>query len=535
MHSHGNFSRRALIAAAAVVAFVLASSALRAQGADLPLDDNAYAYIDALLARGFLHSLSSLERPYKVREVRKALDADSLVDGSGPMRGFAAGLRRAMRKYDAGSYDAELHRARQDSSDQTVVRYALGFDAYANVQTSSVRELMLNNNKRSIYPAADARILAEAGPFTVAFRGGIDGRLVHDPEFMIGAHPVESALVTDAYLDGTWKLAELFLGREQRNWGPAALDGLNLGHYAYPYDQVYAQLGPRAFHLQFLAARLNDMQVAPDTLANRYFSIHRLATRWHTFELAVTESFLYGGPGRGFELHYLNPVNVFFLSQNVEGADGKKQYSGQIAWRSRPWGNYSGEFLLGDVQITAPTCKPLCQKPASYGLTMSVDGFPFVGDQRLFAWYTRVTNFTYRNDNPWETYEYQGVSLGRGYSDYDEVRAGLDLAVVPEVPLKLYASYRRQGQGDYRIPIPPPDSFAVTPTIFSGIVSRTARLAVSGAVTGSFVELSGDVGVNHVTNYNHVAGNTRSLFAGRVRVSIYTAPLFGGAIRPPDD
>jgi len=528
-------SRCAVSAAVLSIAIVLAP-ALRAQGsADIPLDDNAYYYIDALLARGALHTLSALERPYSVREVIKALDKDSLLDASGAMRGLAKGLRRTLRRYDAGTRDAELRRARQDSSDRALVRYIVGVDGFATAQTSSVRELMLDNQKRAVYPGADLRALADVGPITVVFRGEIDGRLVHDPQFMIGGNPQDNALIEDAYIDGKWKLGELFFGRELRNWGPTPLDGLILGHYAYPYDQIYAVIGPRALHLQFLAARLNDLRISPDTLDERYFSIHRLAARWDRFEIAISEAFTYGGPGRGFELHYLNPVNFFFISQNVEGAGAKKHYDGQLALRTQHWGTYSGDFLLGDVQIPEPTCRPFCQKPPSYGITASVEGFPFMGDQKLFAWYTRVTNLTYRNQNPWETYDYQGVSLGRGYTDYDEVRAGLDLAVVSEVPLKLYASYRRQGQGTYLNPIPPPDSFPVTPTIFSGVVSHIARLAVSGAVTGSFAELSADIGVNHATNYNHVLGLTKTSFAARARVALFTPRLFGGTVRPPDD
>src|SRR5262249_48529350 len=151
-------------------------------------------------------------------------------------------------------------------------------------------------------------------------------------------------------------------------------------------------------------------------------------------------------------------------------------------------GNYSAQFFLGDFQKTEAVCLPVCAKPPSYGFTAEVDGFPFLGQQRLFGYYTRITNLSYRNDNPYESYDQSGLGIGRGYSDYDEARVGVDLAVVPEMPLKVYLGYRRQGQGNYRIPEPALDSLPTTPTIFSGIVSHITRLGVIGAVTLPWLE-----------------------------------------------
>src|SRR5262249_13654583 len=154
---------------------------------------------------------------------------------------------------------------------------------------------------------------------------------------------------------------------------------------------------------------------------------------------------------------------------------------------------------------------------------------------RLFGYYTRITNLSYRNDNPYESYDQWGLGIGRGYSDYDEARVGVDLAVVPEMPLKVYLGYRRQGQGNYRIPEPALDSLPTTPTIFSGIVSHITRLGVIGAVTLPWLEVSGDVGVNHATNYENIAGVNRTLLAGTVKVSLVVARLFGGVVRTPGD
>ncbi len=540
--------RRLLLPAvlACQVACLCLASAARAQGtADIPLDDNAYFYIDALLARGVLRSLSSLERPYSLAELRKALEHDSeLIDDSRPLRGYAKGLRRALRKYDAGSFDAREHRPPQDSTHTPLLRYNVGANVYATAQTSTIREVMLDDETRAVYPGGTLRVLGEAGPVSVVFRGVVDGRLLQDPQFMIGDAPKDNARVDDGYIDARWPIAEVFFGRESRNWGPGDVDGLLLGHYVYSYDHFYARLGPPGLHGQIIVARLNDMVYAGDSLAERYFTIHRLATRWHTFEFALTESFIYGGPGQGFDFRYLNPLNIFLLSQNNESTqraagytiNGNKAYALETAWRTHSLGSYALEVYLDDIQLhPTQACQPVCSKPTSGGAAVTVDGFPFIGPHRLFASYTIMSNLSYRNDNPYEAYDEWGLGLGQGYTDYDEVKAGVDLALLPEIPLKVYGAYRRQGQGNYRVVEPPPDSLPFTPTIFSGVVSYIGRVGVTGAVTGPWIELSGDVGVNHARNYDNVQGISRWSLAGTIKLTLYVARLFGGTVRAPED
>ncbi|HEY4954867.1 MAG TPA: hypothetical protein VII02_08260, partial [Gemmatimonadaceae bacterium] len=107
-----------------------------------------------------------------------------------------------------------------------------------------------------------------------------------------------------------------------------------------------------------------------------------------------------------------------------------------------------------------------------------------------------------------------------GFSDYDEVKAGLDLAVVPTTPLRLYVAHRRQGEGSYNVPFPAPADYATTPGMFSGVVMGVTRVAVSGASRWRDFEVGGDVGVNHLTNDLHVVGATHTAFEGRVKIAI---------------
>jgi hypothetical protein len=100
------------------------------------------------------------------------------------------------------------------------------------------------------------------------------------------------------------------------------------------------------------------------------------------------------------------------------------------------------------------------------------------------------------------------------------VKAGFDLALVQRTPLRVYVAHRRQGEGDYRLPFPTPAEYATTPGMFSGVVMGVTRAAVSGATRWRDFEVSGDVGVNHNTNDQHVVGATHTGFEGRVKVAI---------------
>jgi hypothetical protein len=178
----------------------------------------------------------------------------------------------------------------------------------------------------------------------------------------------------------------------------------------------------------------------------------------------------------------------------------------------------AGHLFIDDLQIDR--CNPNCREPSSYGVTLSAEGAPLRGDQRWFTSYTRVSNLAYRTPNPPEAYDVFGVGLGRGFSDYDEVKLGADLALVPRTPLRVYAAHRRQGQGDYRAAYPDPVNYPTTLGIFSGVVMGVTRFGVNGASRWKNMEVIGDLGINHSTNYLHVAGVSNTMFAGRVRVAI---------------
>lgn len=496
----------------ATACLILVPSAAKAQAsAYVPLDDIAYTYIDALMARGAFKELSTLERPFTQRALRVAIDSARLREHSPVVGSYLDALYKAVEKYAVRPGDSDTLAAQ-------TFRGRFTGDVYLTAQTSGRRELMLSDRQSDVRPGGAIRLVMGGGPVVGFIRTLIDTRLNTDPEFAGRKDRRLAGRTEDGYLSGQWKYGELSFGRVGRNWGPPTLHGLQLGNYAYTYDHLYGLIGSDKIHWSTVIARLDNLQLPSGEIHQRYFSIHRLALRRGRWELAGSESYVYSGVGRGFEPSLANPFNIFGLSWRNENQAGNFALGAEVSYRSGRFGTFAGHLLIDDLQIDR--CDPTCREPSSYAFTFAAEGLPLRGDQRWFSSYTRVSNLAYRTPAPAETYQVFGVGLGRGFSDYDEMKVGADLALMRRTPLRLYVAHRRQGEGDYRAAYPAPAEYATTPGIFSGVVMGVTRFGLSGVSRWRDLELGGDIGVNHSSNVLHVSGATRTAFEGRLKVAI---------------
>lgn len=482
----------------------------------MPIDDPAYRYVDALLARGALPGLSALERPYSVEQLRRAVAAGRTGRvGDVPI----AWARRLGAALDRLAPRAASHGDTSgigDTGDAAAVRISLF--AVGTAETSARRELMLADDSGGLHPGLGGRAALAAGPVVAVVRILGDGRLKDDPDFRGSKARAITGRTEEAYVAGHWRYGSLFLGRTARSWGPWAADGLQLGAYAYSWDHVAGTLGTDRLRLTTIVARLDRYRAAPDTVFERHVAMHRLSGRLGPVEIGVSEAVVYGGAGRGTELAYANPLSLYQLAQYNETADGNVSYAADVAWRAGRAGVLMAQLLVDDLQVDR--CSPGCEEPASLGWTVSAEGIPGIGDQRLFASYTRVDNLTYRAPSAWERWSSFDVGLGRGFSDYDEARLGLDLAVLEAAPLRAYVAHRRQGEGDYRLPFPPAAEYPTTRAFLAGRASRTWRAALAGGMVLGPLDLNADVGFNRTSNADHQAGRVRSGVVGRVRATI---------------
>jgi hypothetical protein len=492
------------------VLFVLPLS-LRAQATPyVPIDDIAYRYVDALMARGSLKALSALERPYTAGDIRAAADTALARDNSPAVTGYLKALELNLERY-------ELRKKDEPVSDSLPFRAKATFDVFAASESSARHELMLADASNDTEPGASGYFVFGGGNLAGSVRAVLDNRLNRDPDFTGKKDRKIAGRTDDGYVGGQWKYAQVAFGRVARNWGPPTLDGLQLSGAPFTYDHLYARFGTDQLHIATVIARLENFVLSPGVQSSRYFSIHRLAYKKGRFEGALSEAYVYTGVGRGLEFSLLNPFNVYSLSWRNERLDGNLNMGFEGSWREGKFGTFAGHLYIDDLQIDK--CDTTCKEPSSYGFTLTAEGLPLSGDQKWFANYTRVTNLSYRTPNVSERYSIYGIGLGRAYSDYDEARIGADLMLVPRTPLKVYLAHRRQGEGDYRAPYPLVVDYPTTPVFLSGVVWTVDRAGVSGAssVSRDF-QIVGDLGINHVRNRLHVPGNDITAFEGRVKL-----------------
>jgi len=474
----------------------------------VPLDDIAYRYADALIARGELRSLSLLERPYTAGALLAATDTVLAREHNAVLRSYAIALRAALERYGEAIPGVP---ARGPGT----VREFANADLFATGETSGQRELMLADTGANVTGGVGFRLGFEAGPVVALVHPIIDNALIHDPDFAGRKdRPIEGR-TQDAYVAGQWPYAQVFVGRLARNWGPYPLSGMGVGTAPYTYDHLYLRIGTDHVHVSSLAARLDD-SFQKDGVHARYFYSHRVGIAWHGLEIAAGEDYIASGIGRSWELALMNPLNVYALTWRNEHNSGNLSLTSDVAYRSRV-GVFGAQFFLDDLQIDR--CGQLCKQPSSYGLSITAEGVPFWGEQRLFASYTRMTSLAYRTPTLADQYSSLGVGLGRAFTDYDELRGGVDLAAVPYVTLRVYGAYRRQGEGDYRLPYPPEGAFAYVPGFLMGTIEHVARIGMSGGVMiAPGLEATADVGFNHTTNAGHQIGVTKSRPEGVVRL-----------------
>jgi len=440
----------------------------------------------------------------------------------------AEGLERALIKTTVeGATTRRTEGADRDQRGRDAFGARLSGAFYAFAQSSGRRELMLADTTNGAGPGITGRLVFSGGPVVGMLRVIGDTRLNDDPEFAGRKDRDIGGRTEDGYVSGQWRYGELFIGRAARNWGPSAMPGLVIGNYAYSYDHLYGRFGTPRIHFASMFAKLDSDPVGGGRVSNRYLAAHRLAGRIGRVEVGINESILMSGEGRSVDVGMLNPLNIYALSWRNEKLDGNLMVGADAALRTRRFGNWSAEVLIDDLQLDR--CDAVCEEPSSFGLTVTAEGLPLRGAQKWFASYTRVSSLAYRTPTYSERYTSFEVGLGRGFSDYDEARIGLDLAVVPRVPLRAYFAHRRQGAGDYRFAFPDTSQYRDTRGFLIPNTATVERLGLSGGgVLGRGFELAADIGFNRVSHTAGPAGapypiwfdsaEDRSGFEGRVRI-----------------
>jgi hypothetical protein len=448
-------------------------------------------YIEHFIAAGRMVDPTPLTRPFRSDELLRALDAIDSTTVSGPEWAVVQRVKADLVRHQRGpSARMDLHAAVAASS---------------HARRDALREAGTGHATFS----GGAALTLYFGPAVLVSHPYFDTRLKWDPDYFGKKDRVIAGRTAEAYVSAQWSFGELFFGSLDRNWGPRFTEGLLVSPSPYSYDQLALSVGTSGVRLEGIITQLDD--VGAD---HRYFIAHRFTIRppWNaTFSL--WEGTIIAGPNRQLEPWFANIFTLGILQQYDQGSQANNLLGVDVTTRIKRTQLF-GSVLLDDIQVDRST--PGDREPPSYGFTLGAQG-----GVRGFGWtafYTQVTNLTYRTPNPAETVMRRFTGLARNFSDYDQLTARGSVIAGPAVLLEPEVTLRRQGQGDFRLPYPTVAQFDSTPTIFAGVVERTLRLAMSGRIAHGRWVVSGDGGVHLISNAGHVSGADKTRWVGRVEV-----------------
>lgn len=501
-------SRRGVILSIGVLVAVCVGPARAAQEGShasryLPIDHWAYYYIDRLQARGFLSDLDPLVRPYRRAEVADGLRSVTTRRLRDPERRWMELLRE--------EFGAEMFRERgRGRADD----FRIGADLVAGARGANQDRFdpLRPVGDGAVWPNGEVGVWLEAGPAVAVSRVRSDAWFPDDPDGEDVGRRLE-ARSQEAYVALQLPVVSFTVGRLARNWGPPGAPGLMIS----PEPATYAQLG---FDLEAGPIRWHSLLAELDTLgpARRWLAAHRVDLRPSPdFALSFGESILQAGPGVGLSPRFLNPLSFFFFDHDNQPNDFVMNLMLDFqVWFRKPGFVLYAEGLIDDIDVNPPEGAESTE-PSQYALRA---GLRLPGLSRgldLSLSYTLASAFVYRTLRNIDDYRFLGRGLGDNFADFDRVEARLDLHTgTAGLTLSPILALQREGEGDIRAPIDLTRAeWRRQPSLFLGTKEKTFRAGLAGRLQpGRALWLTWDLGVNFVSDADHVEGRDETEFAG---------------------
>lgn len=478
---------------------VLLPGPLAAQAsAYIPLDDPRLPLLEHLITRGDVADPSPMVRPFRRADAERVLAS---ADTAGaPGRELIAELRQAWAEDTSEAWWSADGR--------------IGAQSY----TSARRDDLQPAGPNGVMPYVSLGLTGKFGNVIAVTRPTADPRLPNDPDWP-GRHDlIFSGRMTEAYVSAQWKWARLYYGQMDRNWGPQGVYGIPLSSWAYPRPEIGFELGSDKIRLTAQAADLLDERDTTGAPVHRYWFAHRLSVRAsERLSVALWETYILGGPEQTFAGRVRNPLALLILSDQYGlSANGNLMVGSDVSWRAGRRVTLQGQLAVDDISYQKI---PGGHVPNRYAFTAAAFG-PLGSSLSWRALYTQASTLAFHTISPWENYADQGVGLGRGFPDNDQLSGFVTIPVGARWLVTPQVTYLRQGAARLTDSWPPDSVLAKLPQVLSGTVARTLRAAVQVSGAAGPCQLSADLGFDHVVNAGNVAGRNYTRFEGRLLVTL---------------
>jgi hypothetical protein len=417
-------------------------SAQPGQMETVPVGDKSYEwiydYLEKLYLRGCFKEIHLGTKPYYRGEI-----ASSLLN-----------LKNKIEKEELklSSFEKYLFHQLENEFEPEMItldkrkRLKFGLDFLENSNLSS-------NRKSIFYESFLPSLQADIGDnFSFLCRYSIDEGLAKDSTYAGKIWRGFAGDATQAYLSFKLPYFNLFIGRENLSWGQSRLSPLILSPNSPSMDMLKLQGEWSFFKLSSFFAQLDPLTISDSAGTNkyrRYLSAHRFSFKVRSFlELGLSETVIYGGENRWFELYYLNPLLWFHASQLNENEDDNTFFGIDFNFSPLRKLLLYGEFLIDDLQIEKKTSSDREPNELGYSLGVKLGDFLGLNGSELDLEYIRINNWTYNQKNPWNRYTYKNKLIGSPLGpDADNLLISIGSYLKKGLEAKISYELTRRGEG----------------------------------------------------------------------------------------
>jgi hypothetical protein len=484
----------------------------------VPLDSWVYEVIDELHCRGLFSSLHKNLKPYRRGEIASLVLETNLRLKEGDLKASDSQLwlLGKLNQEFRSELEELYHKRHQTERDENVLRYG----------TNPVAQAFLVEGDSS-YGRLQARF--EAGlqfdqRFVLKDRVVIDTRAEGEKRY-VGRewkHGLTGVL-DQAYANIDLRYLHLLLGRDHLRWGPGREDVLLLSDQIPPFDMVKLEAGVGSFKLIYFATVLDQVYAPPlhyrfsGFWAKRYLSGHRINMKLKFgLEVGISEVVLYGGENRDPEPYYLNPLLPYYGEQHNRAKDDNILWGFDVALSTFKDKEVYFELLVDDFQYDFES------EPHQTGFQLGLKWVDPFGVERSYfnVEYTRINNWVYGQNKPWNVYTYHGRGMGSVLGpDADRWHLRLLYHLSKDIDLALWGEYRRKGEG--RIDLAQSPAVPYSDKFPSGLVEYTGQHKLMLTYQpGAKFRL--DLSVEHlkIKNLGNESGSNLSDLAFRARAAL---------------
>ncbi len=455
-----------------------------------------------LINRGYLNDLTVAERPWLMNEVIRAIMSDMPVFDSSSREtaefvlNYLGPPQKSLPDRLSGDFNLglELRGLSRERRDGYFLRRA----RYVN-----------RNFKGEIGSAYNAGWWISKDN-----NWGIDTRLIFDsdgtgyPWYYGRAHNARIIGQFDhAYAAFELGNFNILAGRQRIIWGPSSRGSLLIDNGSPPLDMISFRFDLKPFRLSWFTARIDDYYDPVRAENNRrYLAGHRFALNTgNSWELALSEVVLYGGPERLPEIYYGIPVVLFYWESFNRSLDDNTFWAIDGSWTKKGIGRFYGQLIADDFQYEN-------NGPQRLGIQLGADLNP----SRFSHWkalieLNAIDKYVYGHRKRVNVYYNWDRPIGRLDSDEYEIFASLTRRFAGNSRIGI--QWASRGKGEYYAVDRQDGILPKIEKFPSGIVEITDDISlVSNFRILNNMETGCALGHQDITNYKHDKGRSFGQF-----------------------